>query len=453
MAGDSAEVSGTSDNPQRVVKEFWDWFEELFESFNQQRAVAGKSQLTWKQLAEHVKVPAQTFSHWKTRHTVPDDFPTLVNAAVYLGADPKEALRRCREAHTAYQKVLRSKRQPAPAADSAHETLGHGEPDTRAAPASQLLPSPQPAAASNPAPAPDPLAARHPPIFPAPAPTPVTNPDQAKRLRDLAMFLLKPEKPVLALLCLVAVAALYLVAVLAWPGSSSNHPAITPHAARCAYVTAPWAPVLAAPSDGAPLVKSKDLGNGVEILPLSHPQGWWPVYTPSLRPDHNWMRADVLSPLAAGTRPCQDNTVNAVTAQNYNGAEEQFTILSDCHVYHRWQNGAGGKYSGWASLGGCALPHQQPAVGTDIYGDMVVFVIFADHTIRCKSQPSPGRGPWPTIWTSMGEARFFTGLRVVNRHTGSSPLLVFAKDKNGQLWENEGQGTCCWSGWHPVMHP
>jgi hypothetical protein len=138
--------------------------------------------------------------------------------------------------------------------------------------------------------------------------------------------------------------------------------------------------VLSAPSAGAVRVKRKDLGNGIEILPLPHPPGWRLIYTPNNRPDHNWMPAGVLSPRVAGTRPCPDNKAIArVTAYNSDSAEEQFGIGSNCRVYHRWQVTADGQFSPWSMLGGCASGHQGLAVGMNGDGELVAFVISPDH--------------------------------------------------------------------------
>lgn len=259
-------------------------------------------------------------------------------------------------------------------------------------------------------------------------------------------------KLALGLLCLAVPVCL---AFLAWPASSSPHPVTSPPAAWCAYVTALPAPVLSAPSPGATLVKLKDLGNGIEILPLPHPPGWWPVYTPHNRPYHNWMPAAVLSPRAAGTRPCPDSkSLVAVTAYNSDSAEEQFAIGSDCRVYHRWQIKAGGQFSRWSSMGGCASGHHGLAVGMNDDGELVAFVISPDHTVWYKSQSKPGLGPW-TGWTSIG-GDAYGGLRVISAPSGSSPIQVFADDKSGGIWENDQTqetGNCCWNGWRKIRLP
>lgn len=248
---------------------------------------------------------------------------------------------------------------------------------------------------------------------------------------------------------------LLCLAVLAWPVSSPSRPVTSQAAARCAYVTALPAPVLSAPSAGAALVKRKDLGEGIEILPLPHPPGWWPVYTPGNRPDHNWMPAGVLSQGTAGTRPCPDNkAVAAVTRYNSDSAEEQFAVGSDCRVYHRWQTAAGGQFSRWSGLGGCASARQGLAVGMNGDGELVAFVISPDHAVRYKSQSRPSLGPW-TGWISIG-GDVSAGLRVVSAPSGSSPIRVFANDKSGNLWENDqtqGKGNCCWSGWRKAQLP
>jgi hypothetical protein len=248
----------------------------------------------------------------------------------------------------------------------------------------------------------------------------------------------------LGLLCLI---------VLAWPASSPSRSVTSPPAAWCAYVTALPAPVLSAPSAGAALVKLKDLGNGIEILPLPHPSGWWPVYTPYNRPDRNWMPAGVLSPRAAGTRPCPDNkAVAEVTAYNSDSAEEQFAVGSDCRIYHRWQTKVGGPFSQWSSMGGCASAPQELAVAMNGDGELVAFVISPDHAVRYKSQTRPGLGPW-TSWTSIG-GDVSTGLRVVSAPSGSSLIRVYASDKSGNPWENDQtQGNCCWSGWRKIQPP
>ena len=260
-------------------------------------------------------------------------------------------------------------------------------------------------------------------------------------------------KRALGLLCLVV---LLCLVDLAWSVSSTYRPQSSPRAAWCASVTALPAPVLSAPSAGAARVKLKDLGNGIEILPLPHPPGWWPVYTPGNRPDHNWMPAGVLSPHVAGTRPCPDKAIATVPIYNSNSAEEQFAIGSDCRVYHRWQPEGGGQFSKWSSLGGCASAHQGLAVGMNGDGELVAFVIAPDHTVWYKSQSKPSLGPW-TDWTSIG-GDVSTGLRVVSAPNGSSPIQVFANDKSGGRWENEqtqgqGQGNCCWRGWRKRQAP
>jgi len=226
--------------------------------------------------------------------------------------------------------------------------------------------------------------------------------------------------------------------------------------AWCSYVTAQPTPVLSTPSSGATLVKRKDLGNGIEILPLPHPPGWWPVSTPRNHPDRNWMPAGVLSPRVAGTRPCPDNNaIAAVTVTNSDSAEEQFVIGSDCRIYHRWQMTAGGQFSPWSGMGGCASGHHGLAVGMNADGELVAFVISPDHEVRYKSQSRPSLGPW-TSWASI-RGDVFAGLRVVSAASGSSPIRVFASDKSGGLWENDqaaaGEGKCCWSGWHKIQSP
>lgn len=245
----------------------------------------------------------------------------------------------------------------------------------------------------------------------------------------------------LGLLCLI---------VLAWPAGSPSRPVTSPPAAWCAYVSALPAPVLSAPSADAALVKLKDLGNGIEILPLPHPPGWWPVYTPYSHPDRNWMPAGALSPRTAGTRPCPDNkAVAEVTAYNSDSAEEQFAVGSDCRIYHRWQTQAGGPFSRWSPMGGCASAPQELAVAMNADGELVAFLISPDHDVRYKSQTRPALGPW-TSWISMG-GDAYSGLRVVSAPSGSSPIRVYASDKSGSPWENDQtQVTCCWSGWRKI---
>ena len=255
----------------------------------------------------------------------------------------------------------------------------------------------------------------------------------------------------------LALELLCLVVILPSSASSASRPAslatrtvAPPRPAWCAYVTALPAPVLAAPvlpapSAGAKRVKLKDLGNGIEILPLPHPPGWWPVYTP-FSPGQHWMPADVLRPRVAGTRPCPDQAVAAVTAYN-SDTEEQFAVGSDCRVYHRWQWKAGGPFDRWAPMGGCASGGHGLAVGKNGDGELVAFVIWPDHTVRYRSQSRPGLGPW-TGWASLGGS-FSTGLRVVSASSGSSPIQVLARDGSGHLWENE-QTQGSWRGWLKV---
>ena len=201
------------------------------------------------------------------------------------------------------------------------------------------------------------------------------------------------------------------------------------------------------------MVKAKDLGNGVEILQWPHPSSWLPVYTPRNSSDHNWMQANVLSTPVAGTRPCQDHDVATVKVQNFNSAEEQFYVGSDCQIYHRWQSEFGGQFSGWATLAGCALARRELKVIRNSDNELVAFVIYSDHTVRYQSQPGPARGPWPRVWTSLGRGNFYTGLHVVKGAEGSSPIQVFASDKVGNVWENDQTQGSHWSGWHKPQHP
>ena len=137
-----------------------------------------------------------------------------------------------------------------------------------------------------------------------------------------------------------------------------------------------------------------------------------------------------------GRVPCPDNKAVAdVTKYNSDSAEEQFAVGSDCRVYHRWQKKAGGRFSRWSSMGGCASAHQGLAVGMNGDGELVAFVISPDHAVRYKSQSKPSLGPW-TGWTSIG-GDLSTGLHVVSAPSGSSPIRVFANDKSG----NPGRTT------------
>ena len=314
--------------------------------------------------------------------------------------------------------------------------------DEPAEPASQpLLAASSSSSASGPPPAWQPLAWQ-------PSSVPQSSPAGGPPVPPPPRLALRPEwrwaALALSVLCLIA---------LAWPAGSPSRPVASPSAAWCAYVTALHAPVLSAPSAGAALVKLKGLGNGIEILPLPHPPGWLPVFTPYNRPDRNWMPAGVLSPRAAGTRPCPDNkAVAAVTTFNSDSAEEQFAVGSDCRIYHRWQMGAGGPFSRWSSMRGCASTPHYLAVGMNGDGELVAFVISPDHAVRYKSQTRPALGQW-TSWTSLG-GDVFAGLRVVSAPDGSSPIRVFASDKSGNAWEDDQtQGNCCWSGWRKIQHP
>jgi hypothetical protein len=265
----------------------------------------------------------------------------------------------------------------------------------------------------------------------------------------------RPGGPKLAL-GLLGFACL-VVFVLAWPSHPASPSVVAPRTAWCGYVTVLSAPVLSAPSAGARLVKLKRFGDGIEVLPLKHPPGWWPVYTPHDRPAHNWMSASVLSPPGARTRSClAGENVPAVTETNSNLAEEQFAASTDCHLYHRWQPPGGGSYGlwsllgdgGWSPLGGCAAAGREFAVGMNGDGELAVFVIWSDHSVWYTSQSQPGRGPWHH-WTSLG-GDVSTGLRFVSARTGSWPIRVCAADKGGHLWQDEAPADGAWSGWHEV---
>jgi|HubBroStandDraft_2_1064218.scaffolds.fasta_scaffold185191_1 hypothetical protein len=145
-------------------------------------------------------------------------------------------------------------------------------------------------------------------------------------------------------------------------------------------------------------------------------------------------------------------TVAEVTAYNFDSAEEQFAVGSDCRIYHRWQKKAGGPFGQWTSMGGCASAPQELAVAMNGDGELVAFAISPDHAVMYKSQTRPALGPW-TSWTSMG-GDVSTGLRAVSAPSGSFPIRVYARDKSGNLWENnQPQGNCCWTGWRKIQPP
>lgn len=385
----------TGEGPSQIVNEFWDAFERLFTRYNERLASAGEPRLTWKELAENFAISDRTLSDWRNKRTIPSNPASLVKAATFLGGAKEEWHPRWRKARDAHERLLtdRQARRKPRSDDNDHSI-----------------------SITN---------------YPPPS-SPIGRP-----------------RPIWAKL---ALSLLGIVGVLALPASSANHPVFSPQTAQCAYVTRLPAIVFSAPSDKAATVKAKDLGNGVEILKLPHPSDWWPVYTPRSSPDHNWMHANVLSTPVAGTRPCHDNDIATVKVQNFNFTEEEFFIGSDCQVYHRWQSQVGRQFGGWKRLKGCALARDELAVVMNGESELVAFVIYSDHTVRYKSQPGPGRGPWPADWTSLGGGNFYTRLNVVKGANRSSPIQVFAKDKVGNVWEND-QTQGHWSGWHKSQHP
>jgi transcriptional regulator with XRE-family HTH domain len=386
--------AGTGEDPSQTVGEFWNAFERLFARYNERLAAAGKPRLTWKELADNFGISDRTLSDWRKKRKVPPNSVALVQAAKYLGGAKEEWQARWRKARDAHERLLTDRQaRRKPGNDDSHHPITNSPP-----------PSP---------------------------PIGRPRPNWARR----------------------ALGLLGIIGVLALPASSANHPVFSPQAARCAYVTRLPATVFSAPSDDAAAVKAKDLGNGIEILQLPHPPGWSPVYTPRNSPGRNWMHANVLSTPVAGTRPCQDHDIATVKVRNFNSAEEQFYIGSDCRIYHSWQSTVGGPFSGWVSLGGCALARQELAVVMNSDSELVAFVIYSDHTVRYKSQPGPGRGPWPPDWTSLGGGNFYTGLHVVTGANGSSPIQVFADDKAGNVWENDQTQGNHWSGWHKSRRP
>jgi hypothetical protein len=383
----------TGEGPSQIVNEFWDAFERLFTRYNERLASAEEPRLTWKELAENFAISDRTLSDWRNKRTIPSNPASLVKAATFLGGAKEEWHARWRKARDAHERLLadRQARRKPRNDDNDHPITNYPPPSS-----------------------------------------PIGRP-----------------RPIWAKL---ALSLLGIVSVLALPASSANRPVFSPQAAQCAYVTRLPATVFSAPSGEAATVKAKDLGNGVEILKRPHPSDWLPVYTPRSSPDRNWMHANVLSTPVAGTRPCHDNDIATVRVQNLNSAEEQFYIGSDCQVYHRWQSKVGRQFGGWVPLKGCALGRHELAVVMNSESELVAFVIYSDHTVRYKSQPGPGRGPWPPDWTSLGGGNFYTGLNVVKGADRSSPIQVFAIDKAGNVWEND-QTQGHWSGWHKSQHP
>jgi hypothetical protein len=357
-------------------------------------AAAGALPVTWKELCYKFDISDSTLNGWHKQEKVPPKSRVLVKVAVDLGGDEEEWDARWRRARKAHDRLLadeRARRQSGLKGN--HRT------------AVRRLPPPPAGGRGRP----------------------------------------WPER---------VLVFIGLIGVLALSASTARRPVFSPpQAAQCSYVTGRPATVFAHPSSQAKPVKSKDLGDGVEILRKPHPPGWVSVYTPRNRPGYNWMHANVLSAPVQGTRPCQDHNVATLEVENYNSAEEQFYVGSDCRIYHRWQHKFGGPFSGWGSLGGCALNPPELAVVMNGDSELVAFVIYSDHTVRYKSQPGPALGPWPSVWTSLGRGDFYGGLDVVTGASGSSLIKVFADDKAGHVWENDQVQGNQWSGWRRVQRP
>jgi hypothetical protein len=140
------------------------------------------------------------------------------------------------------------------------------------------------------------------------------------------------------------------------------------------------------------------------------------------------------------------------TVQKFSGSYEQFRLanLGTCSVQytyaiqHQWQTSSG--WSGWYSLGGCAYSFD---VGMNYDGREEVFTLGSDAHVHHNWQENPGSGPW-SGWYVLGS----TDVWEHGPWTGSymSPnwqpyLHVYAVINNTRFVDYQTSPGCCWSGW------
>jgi hypothetical protein len=128
--------AAAGEDPARIVREFWDSFEELLNRHNQQLAADGQAPLNWNDLCLAAGIRESTFSDWRTKPAVPSDPARLVKAAVSLGGSREEWQARWRRARDAHERVLASRRgqrktgsaeDPAPALPSLSSASGDND--------------------------------------------------------------------------------------------------------------------------------------------------------------------------------------------------------------------------------------------------------------------------------------------------------------------------------------
>jgi hypothetical protein len=101
--------AASAEDPEKIVNEFWDAFEELFSRYNQKLIADEDPPLKQKELAEAAGVNDRTFSDWRNKRTVPADPASLVKAARLLGGRQEDWQARWRRARDAHERLVASR--------------------------------------------------------------------------------------------------------------------------------------------------------------------------------------------------------------------------------------------------------------------------------------------------------------------------------------------------------
>ncbi|MFI9811290.1 NucA/NucB deoxyribonuclease domain-containing protein [Saccharothrix variisporea] len=122
---------------------------------------------------------------------------------------------------------------------------------------------------------------------------------------------------------------------------------------------------------------------------------------------------------------------NVSAVETHDGAMQVFTVV-DGAVWTSRQQGKGGTWSGWVSIGGSNLSFAAPAVTRGAGEALWVFTTAADGSVRAVAQQVKG-GPWGA-WTSLGGSGA-TGTPAVGRGPGDL-LEVFVNTTSRALWKS-----------------